>query len=190
MVEELVKDREHKEKEHSDKAKQDAAHAKPVSKKELLTRLEETGREASENYDKYLRACAEFENYKKRAVKDRENFIKYGNETLIKDILPTVDSMERALEHASNSEDFEAFVDGLNLIRDNFISVLGKHGVEGIDAIGKDFDPNFHEAMMQVEDKKEEDNKVVGEFEKGYLLNGRLLRPSKVSISKSKNINK
>ena len=183
-----MKDREHKEEEHSGRTKQDAAHAKPVSKKELLARLEEAEKSASESHDKYLRACAELENYKKRAAKNRENFIKYGNETLIKDMLPTVDSMERALEHASNSEDFEAFVDGLSLIRDNLISVLDKHGVEGIDAIGKDFDPNFHEAMMQVEGEGKEDNKVVEEFEKGYLLNGRLLRPSKVSISK--NINK
>ena len=187
MGEEFMKDWEYKEEEHSDKAKQDAAHAKPASKKELLSRLEEAEKESSENYDKYLRACAELENYKKRAAKDRENFIKYGNETLIKDILPTVDSMERALEHASNSDDFEAFVNGLRLIRNTFISVLGKHSVEEIDAIGKDFDPNFHEAMMQVEGKKKEDNKVVEEFEKGYLLNGRLLRPSKVSISKNKN---
>ena len=160
------------------------AHAKPASKKELLAKLEETEKSASENHDKYLRACAELENYKKRAARDREDFIKYGNETLIKDMLPTVDSMERALKHASDSEDFKAFADGLGLIRDNFISALGKHGVEEIDAIGKNFDPNFHEALMQVDGEKKEDNKVVEEFEKGYLLNGRLLRPSKVSISK------
>ena len=185
MVEELMKDRKHTEEEHGGGENQDTAHANPVSKKELLARLEEAEKESSENYDKYLRACAELENYKKRAAKDRENFIKYGNETLIKEILPTVDSMERALEHACNSDDFEAFVDGLRMIRDTFISVLGKQGVEEIEAIGKDFDPNFHEAMMQVEGGKEADNTVVEEFEKGYLLNGRLLRPSKVSISKN-----
>jgi len=92
--------------------------------------------------------------------------------------------MERALGQASNSEDFEAFVDGLAMIRDSFLATLGRHGVEKIDIIGKDFDPTFHEAMMQVEGKKKEDNKIVEEFEKGYLLNNRLLRPSKVSISK------
>jgi len=101
-----------------------------------------------------------------------------------RDILPTVDSMERALEQATESGDFEAFVNGLKLIRDTFISLLGKHGATKIDAVGKDFDPNFHEALMQVEGEKEQDNKVAEEFEKGYLLNGRLLRPSKVSISK------
>ncbi|MBW2557985.1 MAG: nucleotide exchange factor GrpE [Deltaproteobacteria bacterium] len=163
------------------------AHVKSASKKELLAKLEESEKTASENHDKYLRACAELENYKKRAARDREDFIKYGNETLIKNMLPTVDNMERALEHSSDLEDLKAFVDGLALIRDGFLAALGRHGVEEIEAIGKDFDPNFHEAMMQVEGKKKEDNKVVEEFEKGYLLNGRLLRPSKVSISKNKN---
>ena len=160
------------------------AHARPTTKKKTLAKLEETEKAASENHDRYLRACAELENYKKRAARDREDFIKYGNETLIKDLLPTVDNMERALEHTSDSENFKAFADGLGLIRDSFLAALGKHGVEKIDAIGKEFDPNFHEAMIQVEGKRKKDNKVVEEFEKGYLLNGRLLRPSKVSISK------
>lgn len=157
---------------------------KYTSKKDLIAKIENAEKSAAENQDKYLRACAELENYKKRAARDREDFIKYGNETLIKDILPTIDSMERALKHAGDSEDMDVFVDGLSMIRDNFISALGKHGVEEIEAIGKEFDPNFHEAMMQVEGKKDENNKVVEEFEKGYLLNGRLLRPSKVSIAK------
>jgi len=169
---------------HGEKDKRNVSRAKPVSKKELLAKLEEAEKSASENHDNYLRSCAELENYKKRAARDREDFIKYGNETLIKDILPIIDSIERALKHASDSEDIKAFVDGLSLIRDNFISALAKHGVEEIDAEGRDFDPHFHEALMQVEGKKKEDKKIVEEFEKGYLLNGRLLRPSKVSISK------
>ena len=173
-----------KEATHAEKEKQVSARAKPAPKKALLAKLEEAEKSASENHDRYLRSCAELENYRKRAARDREDFIKYGNETLIKDILPTVDSMDRALKHASDSADFKAFVDGLGLIRDSFLAALGRHGVEEIGAIGKDFDPNFHEALMQVEGKKKEDNKVVEEFEKGYLLNDRLLRPSKVSISK------
>ncbi len=172
------------ERTDGEKGKHNASRGKPIAKKELLVRLEEAEKSASENHDRYLRSCAELENYKKRAVRDREDFIKYGNETLIKDMLPIIDSIERALKHASDSEDIKVFVDGLSLIRDNFISALGKHGVEEIDAAGKDFDPHFHEALMQVEGQKKEDNKVVEEFEKGYLLNGRLLRPSKVSISK------
>lgn len=184
MVEDLSEDRKQMEAAQGDRETRDATHAKPASKKELIARLEELEQECSENHDKYLRAAAELENYKKRAARDRQDFMKYANENLLRDILPTVDSMERALEQAAESGDFEAFVDGLRLIRDTVISVLGKHGATKIDAVGKPFDPNFHEALMQVEGAREQDNTVAEEFETGYLLNGRLLRPSKVSISK------
>jgi len=184
MAEDLSEDRKHTEETQAGGEKRDTVRAKPTSKKELIARLKEVEREALENHDSYLRAVAELENYKKRAARDRQDFMKYANENLLRDILPAVDSMERALGQEAESGDFEAFVDGLKLIRDTLISVLGKHGATKIDAVGKDFDPNFHEALMQVEGKKGQDNKVAEEFETGYLLNGRLLRPSKVSISK------
>jgi molecular chaperone GrpE len=151
----------------------------------ILNELEESKQEAADNYDKFLRASAELENYKKRSVKELADAINYGNEKIIKDILPIIDSLERALDHAvANSEDFDAFVEGLELIYEKLLKTLEKHGVEKIDAIGTDFDPNFHEAMLQVESEDYEDNKVVEEFEKGYLLNGRLLRPAKTAVSK------
>jgi len=156
-----------------------------ASKEELVKELEKTKEEAAENYDKYLRTSAELENYKRRAIKERADAINYGNERLIKDILPIVDGLERALDHACNSEDFDAFVEGLRLIYDKLLVSLEKHGVERIDAAGKDFDPNFHEAMLQVETEEYENNKIVEELEKGYLLNGRLLRPVKAAISKN-----
>jgi molecular chaperone GrpE len=139
-------------------------------------------KEAAENYDRYVRAVAELENYKKRAVRDRADSLKYGQENLIRDILPLVDSLDRAMDHACNSNDFEAFKAGLQLIRNQLGSCLGKQGVEPIEAIGRDFDPNVHEAVLQVESPDHGHNRVVEEFEKGYLLNGRLLRPSKVSV--------
>ncbi len=156
-----------------------------ASREELVEELEKTKKEAAESYDKYLRTSAELENYKRRAIKERADAINYGNERLIKDILPIVDSMERALDHAYNSEEFDAFVEGLRLIYDKLLVSLKKNGVERIDATGKDFDPNFHEAMLQVETEEYENNKIVEEFEKGYLLNGRLLRPVKAAISKN-----
>lgn len=150
-----------------------------------LNELEKSKQEAADNYDKFLRASAELENYKKRAVKELADAINYGNEKIIKDILPIMDSLERALDHAvSNSEDFDTYVEGLKLIYEKFLKTLEKHGVEKIDAVGMDFDPNFHEAMLQVESEDYEDNKIVEEFERGYLLNGRLLRPVKASVSK------
>jgi molecular chaperone GrpE len=151
---------------------------------EPIDEMEQIKMEAAENYEKYLRISAEFENYKKRVQKDRTDLLNYGNERLIKDLLPAVDSIERALEHAPNSGDVDAFAEGLKLINEKLLASLEKHGVERIDSIGKEFDPNFHEAIFQVERNDLENNKVVEEFEKGYLLNGRLLRPSKVSISR------
>jgi molecular chaperone GrpE len=158
----------------------------PAKSKEMLVEeLEKTKKEAAGNYDKYLRVTADLENFKRRAIKERADALNYGNENLLKDILPVVDSMERALDHVGNPEGVDAFLEGLKLIYDKLLSTLGKHGVERIDITGKDFDPNFHEAMLQVETEEFEDNKIVEEFEKGYLLNGRLLRPVKVSISKN-----
>ena len=149
---------------------------------EVMRKLQEKEKEAAENYDRYVRAAADLENYRKRAAREKADCIKYGQENLIRDILPMVDSLGRAMEHACGSSDFEAFREGLKLVQNQLICCLEKHGVEAIDAAGKDFDPNFHEAMLQVESPEHKDNEVVEEFEKGYLLNGRLLRPAKVSV--------
>lgn len=146
--------------------------------------LEAARKSAAENHDKYVRAVAELENYKKRAVREKAEAIKYGNEALLRDVLPLMDSLDRAMVHACASDDFEAFKTGLEMLRQQLQSCLEKHGVEQIEALGKAFDPNVHDAMMQVESGEHEPNEVVGEFEKGYLLNGRLLRPARVSVCK------
>ena len=158
----------------SDEAAQNAELKEELARKE---------KESTDNYDKYLRAVADLDNYKKRAIREKVDIIKYGNEDVIKDILPFVDSLDRALDHADSS-DVQAFKEGIKLIQEQLLSCLRKHGVEKIDSVGLDFDPNFHEAMMQVESEEHEENKVVNEVQKGYLLNGRLLRPSKVCICK------
>ncbi len=151
---------------------------------DIMVKLQEAEKKAAENYDKYMRTAAELDNYRKRAVREKTDAIQYGNETLLRDILPLVDGMDRALEHACNSDDFEAFKKGLEMIKGQLLGCLQKHGVEMIDTKGKEFDPHVHEAMMQVESSEHEDSKVVDEFERGYLLNGRLLRPAKVSVCK------
>ena len=160
-----------------------AVSAQIAELKEELARKE---KEVTANYDKYLRAVAALDNYKKRVIREKIDIIKYGKEEIIKDILPFVDSLDRALAHADGS-DVQAFKEGIKLIQEQLLSCLKKHGVEKIDSVGLDFDPNFHEAMMQVESEKHEENKVVNEVQKGYLLNGRLLRPSKVCICKKVN---
>lgn len=165
----------------------DRETATAETQEDLKARLQEMEKKAAENYDKYLRAVAELENYKKRTAREKADAIKYGNEILLRDILPVVDSMDRAMEHACKSEEFDAFREGLKMLQQQLLGCLQKHGVEQIEAVGKDFDPNVHEAMLQVESGEHADSKVVGEFEKGYLLNGRLLRPSKVSVCRRLN---
>lgn len=151
---------------------------------DITAKLEEKEKEAAENYDKYVRAVAELENYKKRAARERADSIKYGNENLIRDILPFVDSLDRALHHAGNSDDFEAFKKGLQLLQDQLLCSLEKHGIQKIECADKEFDPNMHEALYQIDSNAHDENKIVDELEKGYLLNGRLLRPAKVSVCK------
>jgi molecular chaperone GrpE len=154
---------------------------------ELKAKLTEKEKEAAANYDKYLRAIAELDNYKKRAAKEKAEILKYGKEEVINDMLPFVDSLDRALEHAGSSTDIQSFKEGLKLIQDQLLCGLKKHGVEAIECAGKDFDPNFHEAMTQMDSEHHEANKVINEFQRGYLLNGRLLRPSRVSVCKKIN---
>lgn len=149
---------------------------------EMTLRLQEAEKKAAENYDKYLRSVAEFDNYRKRAIREKADAINYGNEKLLQDVLPLLDGIDRALDQADKAGDFEAFKTGLRLLREQFAGCLKKHGVESIDTLRQDFDPNLHEAMLQVDSPDHEHNKVVNEFEKGFLLNGRLLRPAKVSV--------
>jgi molecular chaperone GrpE len=153
---------------------------------DLKNKLEAKEKEATASYDKYLRAVADLDNYKKRAAKEKADIIKFGKEEIIKDILPFIDNLDRALEHAESSTgDIKAFKDGIKMIQDQLLCCLQKHGVEKIDCAGQDFNPHFHEAVMQEESANHEENKILNEFQKGYLLNGRLLRPSKVCVCKN-----
>lgn len=149
----------------------------------LKEALEAKEKEARENYDRYLRTVAELDNFKKRAARDKADILKYGKEDLVKDILPFLDSLDRALAHA-DSNDVQAFKSGIALIQDQLLCCLKKHGVERIESAGSDFDPNFHEALMQMDSADHQNNQIVSEMEKGYLLNGRLIRPSRVCICK------
>jgi len=163
----------------------DQEGAPEVRNQEIAKRLEEKEKEATANYDRYLRAAADLDNYKKRMAREHADLVKYGNEKLIKDLMPILDSLDRALKQTNDaSAEVQAFSDGLKLIEAQFMACLQKHGVEKIEARGKDFDPNLHQAVMMIESEDFEDNKVIEEFETGYLLNGRLLKPAKVSVSK------
>lgn len=149
---------------------------------DATARIQDAEKKAAENYDRYVRSVAEFDNFRKRSIREKADAINYGNEKLLQEILPMLDGIDRALEQTEKAGDIDSFKKGLQLIRDQFAGFLKKQGVESIEAKQKDFDPNLHEAMLQVDSPEHEHNKVVSEFEKGFLLNGRLLRPAKVSV--------
>ncbi len=139
--------------------------------------------EAREAYERYLRAAADLDNFKKRMLKETEEFRKFANEELIKTLLPTVDNLERAIAHGEGNSDPAALMEGIRMVHKQLMDTLTKFGVEPIDSLGKTFDPNFHQALMQVKTNESPPNTVVTEITKGYLMNGRLIRPSMVGVS-------
>ena len=141
--------------------------------------------EAERQRDQFLRCQADMDNMRKRLEKEKLDFIKFANESLLKDLLQVVDNLERALGHApSGNGNNVGLVDGVKLTLDGLVSVLDKHGVKPIAALGLPFDPHVHEAVMQREDPDVEGNTVLQEVQRGYLLNERLLRPSMVIVSR------
>jgi len=153
---------------------------------ELKKKLEEKEKETKEHYDRLLRVAADFENYKKRAVREKEEWVKYANEDLMKAILPFVDNLQRALNHAEKAENNQSVQEGLKLTLQQFLQTLYRFGLSPIESIGKPFDPTVHEAMIAVETEEHEPNRILEEFQKGYFLKDRLLRPATVSVSKAR----
>jgi molecular chaperone GrpE len=153
---------------------------------ELKLEIENAKQEASKNWDLYLRERADLENARKRHQRDREEAIRFANDRLLKEMIPVLDNLERAVGHAEQGEDDnQGLLEGVNMTISQFRKVLEDFGVKPINALGADFDPNLHQAMGQVESEDQAPNTVVSEFQKGYLLNDRLLRPSLVMVAKA-----
>lgn len=150
----------------------------------LKKKLEAKGKEAEDNHERMLRVAADFDNYKKRAVREKEELTKYGNEDLIKVILPFLDNLEKAVDHSETTQDVQSLLEGVKLTIQQLLQALNKFGLSPIVSLGKPFDPAFHEAMMVVPTDQHEPNQVVEEFRKGYLLNDRLIRAATVSVSR------
>jgi len=140
--------------------------------------------EAKENYERYLRQVAELENFKKRTNREREEAIRFANETLVKDLLPIVDNLERAVMHSKDGANGKTLVEGIEMVLRGLFDVLAKHGVVQVSAVGQPFDPEKHEAMAQVEVETHKPNTIVEEYHKGYMFRDRLLRPALVSVAK------
>jgi molecular chaperone GrpE len=136
--------------------------------------------------ERLLRLQADFDNFRKRTLRERHEALQYGHENLVKDLLGPVDNLERAIDHARRSEgaDFGSLLQGLELVQRDLLGVLAKHGVEVVEADGKPFDPAVHEAMAQEIDDSLPATTVLTVFQKGYKLRDRLLRPAAVVVSK------
>jgi molecular chaperone GrpE len=149
---------------------------------ESFKRARETGDRLKDTHDRLLRTAAEFDNFRKRAVKEKEDVQRFGIERLLKDFLPVLDNLERALDHAEQ-HDAQQVIEGVRLVQKLFENTLAKHGVVGFSALGKPFDPALHEALMQ-QDSDEPAGTVVSEMARGYKLNERLVRPAAVVVAK------
>lgn len=151
----------------------------------LRAELEVAQREAQDNRGRLLRAVADHDNFRKRVNKEREDQEKYGAERLLRDFLPVIDNLERALSHAAAAEDASGLSDGVAMTLKQFRATLERFGVKGFDAVGTPFDPERHEAIQQVETEEHPSNTVVQEFQKGYFIHDRLLRPALVVVARN-----
>jgi len=146
--------------------------------------LEAKQREYDALYDRYIRLLAEFDNYKKLAAKERDQYLQYGNEERLKEWLPILDNIERALRHAEEHHVSEAVVQGWALILKQCQDIMGRAGVTAIESMGRPFNPEWHQAIAQRASGHRQDGVVVEEAQRGYLLKGKLLRPALVTVSK------
>jgi len=147
----------------------------------------ETKKEEVDYKAKYFYVAAEMDNFRKRMEREKENLLKYGNERVLSDLLQVVDNFERTIDMLKPDQDqkMKNIVTGLDMVRKQFIDALSKHGLQPVDALGKEFDPNFHEAVAQEQVEGKKPNEVIKEFQKGYTLNGRLVRAAKVVVTSS-----
>ena len=165
--------------EHSDEET-----AESVDLEERLAAAEE---EARINYDRYVRLAAEFENFRKRSAREMQDYKKFANENLIRELLPVVDNLERALLSAENpASDDEGLKEGVELTLREILRVLDKFGVKPIQSLNEPFDPAYHQAMMQEPRGNVPENTVISEMQKGYTMQDRLLRPAMVIVSAPK----
>ena len=159
---------------------EEAKELSPLEQLEEQIRLKDD--ELLKQKDTFLREKAELDNFKKRLVKEKEDFVQFANERLLKELIQIEDNMERAMT-ASNAT-LKSLQEGVEMIQKQFATFLKNQKVKPIEALGKPFDPNLHEVLNQQESEEHEENTVIQEYSKGYTLNGRILRSAKVVIAK------
>jgi molecular chaperone GrpE len=174
-----------KTKQSKDQPKKTKAAKDPVNKEidDLSSKLLAAEEKSNEYHDKYMRLSAEFDNYRKRTLKEKTDLTKLANANLLTDIIPVIDDFERGIENIDKAENVEALKEGVHLIYNKFSEFVGQNGIKEIEAIEKEFDIDFHEALTKIPAPSEElKGKVIDVIEKGYLLNDKVLRYAKVVI--------
>ncbi|MEH7461270.1 nucleotide exchange factor GrpE [Bacillus thuringiensis] len=149
----------------------------------LQEKVDELQAKLTETEGRMLRLQADFENYKRRVQLEKQAAEKYRSQSLVSDILPALDNFERAMQVEANDEQMKSLLQGMEMVYRQLQEALTKEGVEAIEAVGNQFDPHEHQAVMQVEDSEFESNAVVEEFQKGYKLKDRVIRPSMVKVN-------
>ncbi|MDE0144303.1 MAG: nucleotide exchange factor GrpE [Nitrospira sp.] len=152
----------------------------------LTDQLLEKDEELHALNDKYLRLAAEFDNYKRRVQRDQRDTIRFANEKLFKDLLPTLDNLERALQSGREQDRIEGLLEGVDLTYKHFLDTLQKMGIKQVSSVGEVFDPAKHQAVGQVESTTIPENVIVDEYQKGYFVHDRILRPAMVTVAKAK----
>jgi molecular chaperone GrpE len=170
---------------HPEKDKDREKHGRKEAIADIEAARDKAQAEAKEQYDRLLRVSADFDNYKKRVAKEKADLTRYGNEELIKALLPVIDNLERALEHAAGAGEQGGIREGVEMTLQQFSQILRRFGITPISAAGERFDPTRHEAVMEQATAEHDPGHVVAELEKGYLLNDRLVRPAKVVVAKA-----
>jgi molecular chaperone GrpE len=157
-----------------------------LQEKERQKELDNVNKQLEEEKDRCLRLNAEFDNFRKRTLKEREEFIKYANEKLILELIDVLESLERGIETSENIDNKDKLIEGIELVYKQFKNVLEKNGLTPIKALGEKFDHYKHEAMMQTITDECDEGTILEEFARGYMLNGKVIRYSKVRVSKNK----
>jgi molecular chaperone GrpE len=163
----------------------DAKLPEEMTKDELVQFYKEAKEQSEKNYDLYLRSQAEMENMRKRNKREKEDWLKYANETLIKSLLPSLDNLEKAMDHAGNENAIHALREGIELTLKGLKDTLSKAGLVEVRSMGEPFDPCYHEAVSQIQKDQVKPGTIVEELQKGYVLNDRLIRPAVVVVSKA-----
>ena len=175
----------------SDKKEEIEKETHPEESEKSLDKKEETIEDKLKiAEDKLLRNLAEMENQRRRFEKEREEALEFGGFNFARETLSLLDNMDRAVtsflndENLKKNKDLNKIIDGINIVKNDLVSIFKKNGIEPIDCINKKFDPNFHQAMLEVEDSTKEKGTIVQEIQKGYMMKSRLLRPSLVGVTK------